>query len=186
MKNNFFLLIVTAITSLMLGSCEKNDSTHNDFPLPLGASTCQVDMTIVVPIHSSSLEYFDYVIHYQDTLGKDVHDTIHQGDITNNLYNKTFSYANTPVSCTAKVELLPKFDDATFAIFYFYNPKPYIYPNVRNLTSPTINETPDNLGEITSTLIEMFIGEFKSTYGTVFSSFASVNRTESGYEIFTI
>ena len=62
---SFIILAIGTLFALLLTSCTA--------PTPQSAS---VDMTVVVPIHSSSLEYFDYVITYRDNLGNEIKDTV--------------------------------------------------------------------------------------------------------------
>ena len=44
----------------------------------------QVDIKVVIPVHPSSLNYFDYVISYTDNMGEENRDTIQEskGGIT--------------------------------------------------------------------------------------------------------
>lgn len=71
--NKYFLLMATAICVLLFGSCNDDDE---QYPEPIPISAKKVDMTVVVPIHLSSLEYFDYVISYYDNNGLVHIDTI--------------------------------------------------------------------------------------------------------------
>lgn len=73
MKNKILFLMAGVICTFLFGSCEEDEEYLN------GNSTAeQVDMTVVVPIHPSSLEYFDYVIHYYDNRGVEYRDTVQQ------------------------------------------------------------------------------------------------------------
>ena len=194
MKNKILLLMANAICTFLLGSCE----TDEDDVLTGVPHAKQVDMTVIIPINPSSLEYFDYVIHYYDNRGVENRDTI-QGSsngitvegwaaanaINNNdFYVKTFSYDNMFVTCTATVELIPKRD--TVGPFSFYTPKPYIYPNVYD--SPSLDST-EIINMLTNTIETISIDRmdfesFKSTFGTTFSSHCGLYESEVGYETF--
>lgn len=204
MKNNVFLLIASIICLLLLGSCAV-DSEASSPP-----SAKQVDMTVVVPIHPSSLEYFDYVIHYYDNRGVECRDTI-QGsyggivvedwnyvdiEITlcatraaltsNNSYVRTFSYDNMFVTCTVTVEMIPKKGITLMDPFYFYVPKPYIFPSVHNPKTSVIGETTNHImGGVECIRIDsMTVESFQATYGRTFSSHCGLYDSYVGYEIF--
>lgn len=199
MKNKFFLLMVAAICFFSLGSCDKDDTVKDvESPL-LGHSANLIEMTVLVPIHSSSLEFFDFVIRYSDNMGAVHKDTIRDGggivvgeerdnddsELPNNHYIKTYLYYNVPVVSIVTVEMVPKVDESTMASFIFYNPKPYIYPSVYFSTSSIPHEH-DFSGLVTtdSAQIDMTIGEFLSSYGSVFSSYCRISLTEDGFESF--
>ncbi len=209
---SFFCILAMAFAFC---SCEKDDeedvnnALSEDSGLTLN-SIKQVDMTVVVPIHPSSLKYFDYVVRYFDNQGA-VHDDTIQGTLggivvddwnyvdieitlaatkaasnNNNCYIRTFSYANLPVSCNVSVEMIPKKDCTSVESFFFYIPKPYIYPNVYYSETSVPNESPDHVMEgVESIKIDsMTISSFQSTYGTTFSSCCMVRDCLDGYEIF--
>ena len=147
MKNKILFLMAGVICTFLFGSCEEENNEEN----LNGFSTAQqVDMTVLVPIHPSSLEYFDYVIHYYDNRGVECRDTIQNpsggievvdwiaaNGISNNCYVRTFSYDDLFVTCSVNVEMIPKKGLTTMDPFYFYIPKPYITPSVHD----TIRET---------------------------------------------
>lgn len=108
-------------------------------------SVKQVEMTVVVPIHPSSLEYFDYVVCYSDNRGTLARDTIHyvrfsdddqtNGNLDNCCYTRTLSYNDLPVTSTITVEMIPVKERSSMVSFNFYTPKPCIFPNVHYSTT---------------------------------------------------
>ena len=200
MGNKFFLLIATILGVLPIGSCEDD----SDVVSPSTAK--QLDMTVVVPIHPSSLEYFDYIIRYMDNRGIEYNDTIQQsgGEVAedysnvrpkqasltdNKCYVRTFSYDNLFVTCSVTVELLPKKGNTEIGDFFFYKPKPYIFPHVSGSTPKDMN-TADTFIDVMNGVECIYIDTmtyetFESTYGRVFSSRCSVYQDlEKGYETF--
>ncbi len=195
MKNPFKLTFALLLFAMVFAACSDDDS-DSDVNINNPQDVKQVDMTVVVPIHPSSLEYFDYVIHYYDNQGLECRDTIQgsQGGIVvedsnyvdieddlyntrtaltiNNCYLRTFSYDNLSVSCTVNVDMLPKMDDAFMEDFIFYIPKPYIFPNVRDSLTPPENIVPHRfLEEVESIRVEpMTVKSFQDAYGTSYSS----------------
>lgn len=98
-------LLLAAVCLLTIASCSKGGQ---DSAL-LSSSIRQIDITEVVPIHSSSLEYFDFVFKYSDNLGKEEEHTIRDdSSLSNGCYVKTYSYRGIPVACRASVKLVPK------------------------------------------------------------------------------
>ncbi len=121
-----------------------------------GSGATQVDMTVVVPIHPSSLEYFDYILNYYDNEGKQYTDTVRNaGDGTSpeNCYVRTFSYDIIPVlhGSAAKFE------------------KGSIHHDIEKMEAIQINP--------------MSIEEFESTYGLTFSSHCGLYDGPDGYDI---
>ena len=190
--NRTFLLMLAAIF-LLLGSCDDEDETK----VVPQAGVRQVDITVMVPIHPSSMEYFDYVIHYDDNRGEQYKDTI-QGDYggisvidwtrkrtkSGDCYVRTFYYYSVPVSCSVTVEMVPKGGYDTLGPFIFYIPKPYIFPNVcgsaASDSDATPNEMPDGVERIQ--IDSMSLSTFQSTYGTIFSSHCRIDEGLDGYE----
>ncbi len=209
----FFLLAM----AFAFCGCDKDDEEEynnalNGKPGPTSNQIAkQVDMTVVVPIHPSSLEYFDYVIHYYDNRGVEQRDTIQEScggivvedwnyvdiEITledtgsslksfDNLYVKTFSYDNLFVTCSVTVEMIPKKDIATVVSFSFYTPKPYIIPSVHNSATSIQSETSNHILENVECIMidSMTIDSFQSEYGRTFSSHCGLYDSYVGYEIF--
>ena len=119
--------MASIICTFLLGSCEEDEN------LGLESPAKQVDMTVLVPIHPSSLEFFDYVIHYYDNRGVECRDTIQNpsggievvdwiaaNGISNNCYVRTFSYDDLFVTCSVNVEMIPKKGLTTMDPFYFF------------------------------------------------------------------
>ena len=184
------------ICTFLFGSCEEENNEEN----LNGFSTAQqVDMTVLVPIHPSSLEYFDYVIHYYDNRGVECRDTIQNpsggievvdwiaaNGISNNCYVRTFSYDDLFVTCSVNVEMIPKKGLTTMDPFYFYIPKPYITPSVHDPKTSVIGETASHIMEGVECIHidAMDIESFQSTYGRTFSSHCGLTDSYVGYEIF--
>lgn len=195
MNNKVFLSMSTVISILLFGSCEVEDEQ----PLVAVPHAIMAEMTEVVPIHPSSLAYFDYVICYRDNRGDEYNDTIQEtddgivvedwmmrGSLMNDYFIRSFSYNNLPVICNVIVRMIPKKDDDTVASFLFYTPKPYIYPNVYHSGSADGRAAPDRtMGGMESISVDsMSIGSFQSTYGDVFVSQCGILESEGGYETF--
>ncbi|MDO4950016.1 MAG: hypothetical protein Q4E55_07640 [Bacteroidales bacterium] len=183
-------------------------STDNSLGLEPIPSVKQVEMTVVVPIHSSSLEYFDYVVRYSDNYSTVETDTVRyngievedytdmevgiysaktRGSLDNNdCYTRTFSYDDLPVISTVTVEMIPKKEKSSKASFYFYTPKPYIFPNVHYSITSVKREIPyrimDGLEQIR--IDNMSISSFQSVYGTTFLSRCGIYNYADGYEYF--
>ena len=201
MKNKFLLMMTGVICLLMLGSCEEDSQNL------VGK---HVDMTLVVPVHPTSLKYFDFCVKYNDNQGGVHSDTIQEsnGGITvddwdyvdieitlaparrvasknTDCFVKTYSYDTVPVTCTAVVEMIPKKDVTTVRDFYFYIPKPYIFPSVYNFKEQqAIGEGMEQtMGNMESIKIDsMSVSSFQSLYGTTFMSRCGVYEAGDGYE----
>lgn len=201
MKNKFLLMMTGIICLLMLGSCEEDSQNL------VGK---HVDMTLVVPVHPTSLKYFDFCVKYNDNQGAERQDTIQgsYGGITVDDWDyvdieitlaparrvaskstdclvKTYSYDTMPVTCTAVVEMIPKKEVTTVKDFYFYIPKPYIISSVHNSTKqPELGEAVEHtMGVIESIKIDsMSVSSFQSLYGTTFMSRCGVYEAGDGYE----
>ncbi len=145
----------------------------------------QVDMTVITPVHPSSLKYFDYNICYTDNNGTEYRDTIQEGILPDAqgpyIYHKrTFQYRSLPVICRCEVEMVPKVSADLVVSFSYIVPKPYIYPRILfNSTRPSETETNDPEG-IKVQRIDMSIGTFLSTYGSRFISTCSVKEDNPG------
>ena len=194
MKNKILLLMTGIICTFLFGSCEEDEEDLNGI-----SNAEQVDMTVIVPIHPSSLEYFDYVIHYYDNRGVECRDTIQNpsggievvdwiavNGISNNCYVRTFSYDDLFVTCSVNVEMIPKKGLTTMDPFYFYIPKPYISPSVHDPKTSVIGETASHIMEGVECIHidAMDIESFQSTYGRTFSSHCGLTDSYVGYEIF--
>lgn len=194
MKNKILFLMTGIICTFLFGSCEEDEEYLNG-----NSNAEQVDMTVVVPIHPSSLEYFDYVIHYYDNRGVECRDTIQNpsggievvdwiaaNGISNNCYVRTFSYDDLFVTCTVNVEMIPKKGLTTMDPFYFYIPKPYITPSVHDPKTSVIGETTSHIMEGVECIHidAMDLESFQSTYGRTFSSHCGLTDSYVDYEIF--
>lgn len=152
--------------------------------------TQQVDLTILVPIHSSSLEYFDYIICYMDNMGNKQTDTVQNArpalaGNSDDFYVRTFSYNDIQISCCTIVEMVPKEGCTTVGPFIFYIPKPYIYANIYTSEIPVpSNPSYDEIYGAGSIMIDqMSVSKFQSTYGTTFQSQCRVYEGSDGIEV---
>ena len=69
--------IVGLIALFLLPGCDKENEQDPEIPPTNGdIPVKQVDMKVVIPIHPSSLEYFDYMVSYTDNSGEEYCDTI--------------------------------------------------------------------------------------------------------------
>ncbi len=191
------LIIVGVLSMLLFGSCEINPMVDSS------PSVKQIDMTVMVPVESTSLEYFDYVVRYSDDNGLIQVDTIRKenggivvedwengglfevyltkcrtGFDNHNCYVKTYSYTSLPISTSVTVELIPKFSKDSVVSFSFITPKPYIYPNVyfseSSIPKESINRTLDGINVLR--IDSMTIGKFLSIYGDTFTSCCQVKE----------
>lgn len=177
MKNKIILFVASIACMLLMMSCSVSPVVEP------GVKVKQIDMTVSVPIHRSSLEYFDYVLTYQDNNGEKYTDVVTEGEEDVVTYVRTFSYRELPVMCTMTVEMVPKEGCTSVDAFFFYIPKPYIYPNVyeSNASAPDGTDGMDELAPIH--VQPMSISEFQDTYGSLFMSACGVYPTDEGYKI---
>lgn len=210
---SFFCLLAMAIAFC---SCDKDDDSEDELALSgengidSSPSVMQIDMTVMVPVEPSSMEYFYYVVRYSDNNGLVQVDTIskNKGGIavedwqdggsyevtllapsnssnnSPNCYAKTYSYTSLPVSSCVTVELIPKCPKDNVASFSFITPKPYIYPNVYSSESSVpeddLNQTLDGINVIM--IDSMTIDRFLSIYGDTFTSVCQVKVCD-GYDV---
>lgn len=184
MKHKVYLLMATALCCLLLAGCDDDDNPNGE-----KNSVKQIDMTVVVPIHPSSLAYFDYAIQYQDNQGAKYNDTVRETIATEALsaskcYVKTYCYNKAPVACSVTVDMLPKCDDGIVGPCYFYPPKPYIYSNVYDDALPELGDPLNqHLENIECIRIDaMPLSKFQSTYGLTFTTHCQVKKGVDGYE----
>lgn len=192
-----FLIIVGVLSTLLLCSCESNP-TEDSSP-----SVKQIDMTVMVPVESTSLEYFDYIVRYSDNNGLVQVDTIRTensgivvedwqdggsyeitlaecrtGLDNHDCYVKTYSYTSLPVSTNVTVELTSKYSKDSVVSFSFITPKPYIYPNVyfseSSIPKGSINQTLHGINVLR--IDSMTICKFLSIYGETFTSCCQVKE----------
>lgn len=197
MKNWIFLMMASVISIFLLGSCTP-DSNSESGSVP-GATATIVDMTVVVPFHPSSLEYFDYVIHYYDNNGLVHVDTIRKengGLVVEDTQSiapesngiscssETFNYKNLPAICTVTVKMIPNKDSGSVGQFIFCSPKPYIFPSVHNSSIPPTNEEASHIAESVETILinPMSVESFQKIYGETYSSYGSVTGTFENYQ----
>lgn len=172
----------------------------------IGATVKQVDIDVVVPIHPSSLEYFDYCIVYSDNNGKENRDTIvadyggiyvedwNLPEYTNNTvttksslddyicWRKNFVYKSLPVVCRCEVTLVPKVSRDSVVSFSYIVPKPFIFSHVIFDSDSTYDpiERSDIEGIEVIKFADIRIGSFMSAYGTYFVSTYRVKEEYGG------
>lgn len=161
----------------------------------------QVDIKVVVPIHPSSLKYFDYIICYSDNTGEEYRDTLSERRLSDNTgevhrdtirkdnlqdvdiyYTTNFCYKRLPVICRCEVTLVPKVSRDSVVSFSYITPKPFIFSRVifdsHSYTPETGNA---NIEEVTVINIDNArIGDFLSTYGSWFCSTCYVKGNYDG------
>lgn len=147
----------------------------------------QVDIKVVVPIHPSSLKYFDYNIIYSGNDGVEYRDTVREGKIledshTGTYYVKSFAYKSVPVVCRCEVTMMPKVSRDSVVSFSYTTPKPIIFSRVifdsHSYTPETGNA---NIEDVTVINIDNArIGDFLSTYGSWFCSTCYVKSNYDG------
>lgn len=180
MRSNLLFLMSLVICNLLLVSCDGKSDEPAVSVVPPDARRMN-NMSVIVPIHPSSLEYFDYVIRYTDNRGNEQKDTIQSRNggaaLTNNrCYVKTYTYDVLPVSCSVYVEMVPKKDGDCVASFMFDVPKPYIYFSIA--TSSDILDTIINgiMGRLEYIEIDSItIDSFRNAYGSIYSSYCWVD-----------
>lgn len=178
-------LIMAAVCLLTIASCSKGGQE----PALQSPSIRQVEITEVVPIHSSSLEYFDFAFKYSDNRGREEKYTIRDdSSLINGCYVKTYSYSGLPVAGSAMVELVPKVPRTDVVSFTFIKPKPYAIPRVIFSSSggtPDIEGTrPEGYEDIP--IESMSVDEFLSTYGTTFFTHTMIlDSADGGIEYFS-
>lgn len=202
MESKFFILMAIIICNIFLVSCDGRSDEPSVSVVP-HADIKQVDMSVMVPIHPSSLQYFDYVIRYTDNRGNEQKDTIQSrnGGITvdpnevshvkaraalpnNHCYVKTYTYDVPPVACSVIVEMIPKKDGDCVASFMFYVPKPYIFTYICYSPDSIIKDNITIEGLECIQIDSMTINTFRYVYGSIFSSSCSViDSAEKGYEV---
>lgn len=178
MKHKVYLLMATALCCLLLAGCDDDDAPNGG-----ENSVKQIDMTVVVPIHPSSLAYFDYAIQYQDNQGAKYNDTVREARApkavsASDCYIKTYGYDKAPVVCTVTVKMLPKSDDGIVGPCYFYTPKPLIFSHILYSSPSDVDETQEaNMEDIDRIWIDaMPLSLFQSTYGQIFTSHCTVKN----------
>ena len=189
MKTKFFYpFVCTCIFSLfLLQGCDKDPEPCIEIggvengAVENGTTAKQVDIVEIVPIHSTSLKYFDYVIQYYDNTGKERRDTVREGaSLSEDCFMRTFSYDSYFVSCSATVVLIPRVNE--LEPFTFIKPKPYLLPIIG--PKDWDNRPRPEWFEIIP-VESMPVEEFLSTYGRVFSSTCGIYETYDGLNIFT-
>ena len=160
---------------LVLAACTKAGENSN--------SVKGIDITEAIPVHESSLEYFEFVATYCDNSG--LKEVVNINDVPLNsidCYVKTYRYNECPVSCMATVELVPKVPESEVVSFTFIIPKPLLYENVHsssNVESEGVDTVlPESYERIK--IESMEIGEFMSKYGTMFSSACTIYEDGEG------
>ena len=176
------LVCVTGMVALsLLQGCDKGIEQGIEFGgVENSAKVKQVDMTVAVPIHPSSFEYFDYSISYTDNDGKEYLYTVSSASSDKDIYFWTmnFAYKLLPVSCRCEVTLVPKVPGDTVVSFSFVNPKPYIYSHVAynpNSYGPLEWTGIEGLGVLR--IDDMSIDSFLSAYGSTFISVCQVKES---------
>ena len=191
-KSELRFFILGLIASFFLQGCDKDNEQEKTPELPPenSISVKQVDMKVVIPIHPSSLDYFDYVVCYSDNTGEEYRDTISQNVSTQALdediyYIKNFVYKSIPVVCRCEVNLLPKVSRDSVVSFSYTIPKPYIFSRAifdSHSYTPQMGNSEIEGVEILK-LDSITIGNFLSVYGAWFCSFCRVEGDYDGVSV---
>ena len=147
------------------------------------ATVKQVDITVIVPTHTSSLKYFDYCICYSDNTGEEYCDTISNALPDKDIYwRKTFAYKSLPVVCRCEVSLVPRVSRDSIVSFSYIIPKPYIISSVIFNSHSTYDpiESPDIERFEVMEFEETRIGSFLSISGSYFCSTFYVKESYDG------
>ena len=177
---NPFVYAIGLIALLLLQGCDKE--LESLFGFVSSTTVKQVDMAVIVPIHPSSLEYFDYCISYSDNTGEEYRDTVRNAfpDI-DTYWKKNFAYKSLPVVCRCEVSLIPKVSRDAVVSFSYTAPKPYIFSRVIfNSHSYDSNVRPEIEGLEVVKIENMEVGTFMSAYGSTFISGCSVKEDYDG------
>lgn len=194
--------VISLFVLLPIQGCERKP----DIGVASTAVAKQVDMKVVIPVHPSSLKYFDYVVCYSDNSGEEYRDTIREkkGGITvedwiiqeyevtlarsrasqdcDIYYVKNHAYKALPVVCRCEVTLVPKVSRDSVVSFSYTIPKPYIFSRVifnSHSYTPQIGNS-DIEGVDILKLDSIRIGTFLSAYGSWFCSTCSVKADYDG------
>ena len=198
--------IVGLMALFLLPGCDKENEQDPEIPPTNGdIPVKQVDMKVVIPIHPSSLEYFDYMVSYTDNSGEEYCDTIaeRKGGLTVDdwivqeyeaprdksrasqdcdiYYVKNFAYKELPVACRCEVTMVPKVSRDSIVSFSYTIPKPYIFSRVifdSHSYTPQMGNSEIEGVEILK-LDSITIGNFLSVYG---DWFCSTCRVEGDYD----
>ena len=198
--------IVGLMALFLLPGCDKENEQDPEIPPTNGdIPVKQVDMKVVIPIHPSSLEYFDYMVCYTDNSGEEYCDTIaeRKGGLTvedwivqeyeaprdksrasqdcDIYYVKNFAYKELPVECRCEVTMVPKVSRDSIVSFSYTIPKPYIFSRVifdSHSYTPQMGSSEIEGVEILK-LDSITIGNFLSVYG---DWFCSTCRVEGDYD----
>ncbi len=169
------------ITLLLLQGCGKEVGPVYG---SAGSTVKQVDITVLVPVHPSSLEYFDYCIFYSDNTGKEYRDTVRNGLSGEDViyWRMTFAYKTLPVVCRCETVLVPKVPSDSVVSFSYVIPKPYIFSHVSFNSHSTSNpgDGQDIVGSEVLKIDDISIGSFMSAYGSFFVSTCRVRDTDDG------
>lgn len=182
MQNMFRNLISVSVYLFTMASC----STDWLEQLLRDSAARQVDITEIVPIHSSSLKYFDFAIRYMDNTGREQRDTVREGaSLSRDCFMRTFSYTEYAVACNAVVELIPQVPVDEVVSFTFIIPKPFLIPLIQSSSKRGAASTEDFNSkwyeEISIDSIPM--DEFLTKYGRIFTSSCQVLEDYDGIQI---
>lgn len=180
---------------------DNSNSNSNSNANSNSTAAKQVDMKVVIPVHPSSLKYFDYIICYSDNTGEEYRDTLSERRLSDNIgqvhrdiirkeklqdvdiyYTKNFCYKRLPVICRCEVTLVPKVSRDSVVSFSYTTPKPYIFSRVifsSHSYTPQMGNADIEGVEILK-LDNIRIGTFLSAYGSWFCSTCSVKKDSDG------
>ena len=202
--------IVGLIALFLLPGCDKENEQDPEIPPTNGDMPVkQVDMKVVIPIHPSSLKYFDYMVSYTDNSGEEYCDTIaeRKGGLTvedwivqeyeaprdksrasqdcDIYYVKNFSYKALSVACRCEVTMVPKVSRDSIVSFSYTIPKPYIFSRVIYASDSYTQQmgSSEIEGVKILKLDSITIGNFLSVYGNWFCSTCRVKGDYDGVSV---
>ncbi len=169
---------------LLLQGCDKEPESLLGLGAAENSATVrQVDIDVIVPIHSSSLKYFDYCITYTDNEGIEYRDTVRTASPENDvlLWKKDFVYKSLPILCKCETILIPKVSRDSVVSFSYVIPKPYLFSRIIfNSHSYGPNVSPEIGGLNVVKVEDIRIDTFMSAYGSYFVSACSIKEEYDG------
>lgn len=177
-----FAYIIGLMVVLLPQGCSKEDETGPSLGGAYrgGVPVKQIDVTAYIPIHPSSLEYFDYSVCFTDNTGEEYRYNIRNTTEESTL--RTFHYTSLPVVCRCEVELIPKVPENFVVSFFYFDPKPYLFPEIHfdSHSEPQQVETPYIEDPEVQRIDDMSIAEFLASYGSLSSSTCALSGAYDG------
>lgn len=180
-----FVCIIGMMGMFLLQGCEKELDSLLEYGAEDDAMVKQVDVKVIVPIHPSSLEFFDYCVFYSDNLGMEYRDTIRNSSPDDYYWMKNYSYKTLPILCACEVYLIPKVPRDSEVSFSYIIPKPCFFSRVLfdYHSISDWNEIPNIEGLEILNFDEIKIGSFLSSYGNTCRSTYMIKNEYDGITV---